>query len=400
MVLKYHISPYPSLHENMVVRIWEAQSDGPSGWVYEEVIPERNGAGVPTVGAGHQVPTTITVNGLDKVVHVVRLYSAVSSALLHQYNVEPQIDLVQAFDPIRFKIDDGGALTPPANSDTYTDPKLVGLTKDQYIIMRNGYGQLLPDIHYTVNPGAGSWTFVAPDIFNTTEEFTITLLPKNVTTLVNDSVVGKWFGGFVDIAANTSYLPSHLRKLLRFVGSVNYTFGALDAIPIGYGFVFNNVGNPVGTPVIHFDNGPLKWGGASMATISLPPYVEACFSWDGVNWNVVYISDASFINGTTIPQGTILGVGEFVLPARGFPVGDLPGGAQLYEVDHNRGIAGDYTVQLSVKSNVAGTYNLNMRQLFTWYHHPTEKANKFMLGGLEFNAVQQNISVSWLLIKL
>jgi hypothetical protein len=61
MTLKYHISP-SALTEDFLIRIWEAESDTPLAYVHEE-----------TVVAPHASPATITVNGLDKVVHIVRM---------------------------------------------------------------------------------------------------------------------------------------------------------------------------------------------------------------------------------------------------------------------------------------------------------------------------------------
>lgn len=148
MVLKYHISPYPALLENMVVKIWEAANDNPGAEVQTIVVPERDAMGVPTPGAGHQVPYTLTANGLDKVVHVVRMYSEISAALLHEYNVEPRGEVVTIFDPIRFKIGDGQPLTPAANTNEYTNPLLDGLGNDDYLVHRNNYGFLFPDLHY------------------------------------------------------------------------------------------------------------------------------------------------------------------------------------------------------------------------------------------------------------
>ena len=89
MNINYAISPYPSLLQNMVAKVYEASS--PFADVASFVILERNGAGVPTPGAGHQVPVSISFNGLDKVTHIVALYTA-SAELLHNYDVQPTVD--------------------------------------------------------------------------------------------------------------------------------------------------------------------------------------------------------------------------------------------------------------------------------------------------------------------
>jgi len=172
MVLKYHISP-SAFTENFIVRIWEAQSDGVGAHIHEETLVEKNGSGVATPGAGHQVPETIEVNGLDKVVHIVRMYGATSGTLYHEYNAEPKEDVVTVFNPIQFKIGDGGPNTPAANDDTYQNDLLIGLGDDDYMVHRANYGFLIPGTHYSTNSGSGSWQLTSPDVMNDQEEFAV-----------------------------------------------------------------------------------------------------------------------------------------------------------------------------------------------------------------------------------
>ncbi|HSW96896.1 MAG TPA: hypothetical protein VLF89_03645, partial [Candidatus Saccharimonadales bacterium] len=297
MVLKYHISP-SAITENFIVKIWEAGSDGAGAEVYTSA----------PITAPHALPFTLTVNGLDKVVHIVRMYTQISAALLHEFNAEPKTDIVSIYDPIRFKIGDGQPLTPAIGTQTYTNPLLIGLTANDYIIMRNRVGTIFPGTdegQYVVDSIFGSFVLNASDVFGDAEEFTLQIAPNVITSVVNDSVVAKWFAGFVDINANRNYLNSDLRKLIRLLGSNQYTFPVGQVVPIGYGFCFQHFGS-LGVGRINFLNYPLIWGTATKSFIDLPDYSEACFSFDGTNWNVVYLSQSDWINGSSIPTGATI----------------------------------------------------------------------------------------------
>lgn len=406
MVLKYVISPYPALHEPMVVRIWESQSDGPVGWVYEQVLPELDLSGNPDPGGGHNVPNVITAAPLDLVPHIVRLYTQ-SGALLHEYEAEPKADTITVFDPIRFKIGDGGALTPAVGTDSYVNPDLVGLGPDDYIIFRKFVGPMTPgvDVNYVQDVGGnytGEWTLVAPDIFGDLEEFTIVRLPNVTNTVVNDSVVGKWFAGVLAVEVGRDYLPTDLRKLLKLNGTVQYTFQTIAAIPIGYGFAFNHFGNNAADAVIVFDNAPLTWGnGTTKDSINIPQYCTAGFVYDGVFWNCVYISKADFINSASpSAPNTIVHAGEFV-------IGDVPGGDPIYEVVHNKNIVGGYMVVFCNKTPEDAS-NLPPSRLYdndisgTWFHHinAANKANSFFVCVQERAAGLQNLRISYIIVKL
>lgn len=396
MVLKYHIST-SAITEDFIVRIWEAASDGVAAHVYETTLVEKNGSGVPTPGAGHQVIETLTVNGLDKVVHIIRMYGAVSANLLHEYNAEPRTDLLTVFAPIRFKVGDGGPDTPAANQDICITPELISLTTDDFVITRNNFGALHPTTHFTFDDSTGTWQLVNPDQFGANEEFTIQITPQVVSTVVNDSVVGKWFGGFVDISANTNYSASHLRKLIRFAGQCTYTFQALDTVPIGYAFVFTNFGTPSGTQVctVQFLNGNLKWANTTKTTLDIPLYYEAAFVWDGTQWNLIYFIDSRIANAGAVPTGTILGTGSV-------NIGDVPGGDPLYTVTHNLDITGDYNVFLQIKSNTPASAASDNRIWSTFYHDTVvaDKKNKFHFSIQEFAGELQNVSICWVIIKV
>lgn len=383
MVLKYVISPYPSLLEDMVAKVYEASDQ----------LAEIDSVPIPQP---HNAPVTVTFNGLDKVVHVVRLFTA-SGAKLHEYNAEPVSDLITVFDPIRFVIGDGGVLTPGVGTDSYHNDALIGLGPMDYLIYRRGVDFLTNgvDVNYLQDVGGnytGTFQLVAPDQFQDKESFTIIRQPKVTTANVNDSVVGKWISGVVDVGASRSYLATDLRKLIRFTATCAYTFSG--AIPIGYGFLFNNYSSPanaVGT--INFSNAPLRWDNTTKPSITLPKYTEACFIFDGTVWNVVYLSNTSWVNSSS-PQtpGQNIGVGEVLL-------GNVPVGDFAIDVTHNFAIVGNYYVFPSCRG-AAATLGKDDDLQLAWHHHATDQANKFRLGyGIPNGSIGHNITVCFLIVK-
>lgn len=394
MVLKYVIAANPTYLDQMIVKIWEAQSDEPGAEVFTEIIPERNGAGVPTPGAGHQVPYVLTANGLDTVVHVVRLYDNDGNEL-HKYNAETKVDTVTIFDPIQFKIGDEGENTPDADTNVYQNDLLIGLEDTDYYIQRNGYGLLFPNLHYEVTPLDGAWNLLGEDVFGDGEEFTIIRKSKVLTTVVNDSVVGKWFKDVQDVAADRAYTAADLRKLLRFVGTCKYTFAADSVPPKGYGFVFQHFGagaaNSVGT--VEFLNAPLLWNNTTKASIDIPLYCQACFVFDGVAWNVVYLTQSTWVNAGAAPAGTTMGIGELY-------VGNIQRQAWLWQVTHNLAIAGDYHVFLSARGTSA-TAAADTNVTLSWRHNPGDKPNTFYFITREPENVSSlnDLTICWLIIK-
>lgn len=389
MVLKYHLSPYPTLLEDMVVRIWESDNDLPGQEVYTEVIPEDGGGGHPNIH-------TVIASGLDLRPHRIRLYGVTSNNLLHFYEAEPRVDAITIFDPIRFKIGDGQALTPAAGNNAYTNPILDGLTQEEFIIIRNNVGALHPVTHYTWDDPSDTWQLTGADVFNINEEYTIMLPAKKVTSVVNDSVVGKWFGGFINITAPTVWGATHLRKLLRFKATTTYSFNSPP--PIGYGIAFQNFGPGVGqVGTVNFVHAPLLWNAGTVSTILLPLRSEMMVVWDGTNYNVVYMSDVVAL-GTTTPQpGQTLGVGTVFF-------GDVANGDTQTILNHNLNITGDYLVFFSRRAGGAASAPRDNDVQISWWHHTSAplKADSFLLSlGDPFNvAPAQNLTLCWLIIKL
>lgn len=280
MEIFYQISP--SLNtEDFIVKVYEAQA------------PDAE-VGSITIPAPHTAPYSISFTGLDKVPHILRMFAATSGTLLHNFDDLPTENVVTIFDDIRFRIGDGGEFTPNAGESSYTNPVLEGLSIDDLQVFRNGYGFLYPGIHFTKATESDQIALVFPDKFGDEEEFLITRKPKAVKTQVNDSVVGKQFGGnsaipemFIDVNTEVNYQPSHLRHLIRLAGA-NANYVLTGAIPIGYIFRVINFGpyaSPSDKGKVTFDNAPLLWGSTPKTSLDIQFTGTYEFEFDGTNWN-------------------------------------------------------------------------------------------------------------------
>lgn len=390
MVIKLTVSKSGFL-ENFVLKVWEAQNDalGAEVFIDTTTLIEKNAGGVPTVGAGHQISEEVVVNGMDAIVHIVRIYGAVSGIKYTEFNVEPENPILTVYLPVFFKIGDGNPNTPLEGESVAVTPELAGLVVGNFTIIRNGVGALQPGNHYDfTDPPSGEWTLIQDgDQFGPTEEITILIQPV-VTNAINDSVVGKMFGGFLDVAANIDYDPAHLRKLIRFSGSPEYSF--LVDPPIGYSHIFNHYG-AAGTAKIKFTNAPLLWDGAPKTELDIPQYSQICVSFDGSDWNVVW-----FVQGTGITApvaGNILGVGVHA-------VGDVVPGDPVYIITHNLAIVGDYILMFSLKSNSETTYFRNNKVGGTWWHHISDKPNKVNVSLQEIAVETQTLAIAWVIFKI
>lgn len=395
MNVNYYISPYGALTQNMFARIYEVDVNGGTSLVDEIEIPERNGSGVPTPGAGHQVPYAVMFSGLDKVTHQVRLYTA-GGTLLHQYDVTPTTDTITLFDPIRFRIGDGGADTPAAGSSAYVNTAMAGLSDTDYIAIRTGYGPMIEGIHITNNVLGGFQLFQPGDVFSgdPAEEWTILRKPVVLTTPVNDSVVGKQWGPtagnpntYVDVSSAVSCASTHLRKVIRLAGSsAEYSFTSGYVPPVGYPFRVTNFGAYTpgsAAPKVKFTNAALQWGNTTLAEIEIPFSGTAEFYWDGTIWNCTMYMQ---IPSATPVTGDVLGMGRYAL-------GDISEG--LYTITHGLNITGNYKVLGSIYS-LASNYARD--NTVTWAVREFT-ANSFKLGIQEIYGEVQNISFDWVIVK-
>jgi hypothetical protein len=381
MYIKFSVKSYPSLFENMVAKVYESES--PSAEVGSFVLVERNGAGVPTPGGGHQVPVTVTFNGLDRQTHILRLYTA-SAVLLHQYDQNPTEESISFFDPIYFRVGDGGTYTPAAGQQSMTNPAFAGLAAEDLSIFQPGFAFLHPIDDYTI---LGSTLNLVNTLFDNGQPWRIFRKPV-ATAIIHDSVVGKGFGGFVDVSASVNYVPAHLRKLIRLSGNVAYTFDNSALLPVGYIHKFTNFGIESGLPQIQFFNANLLWGATPKAYLNLPFGSTAAFTWDGTNWNC--IENDIKVSAVTVPiSGDVIFAGSYTL-------GDVQALDNIFTVNHGLNITFPYRVRSFLKGTQA-TWRFD-NNCWHVYFNPT--ANSFRFSVQEASDGIQNLTYEYELVKI
>lgn len=379
MNIEYIISP-SIIDEHFYARVYEASSpDAQVGEIF--------------VSKPHDNPKSIVFNGLDKVTHIVRLFTA-SGSKLHEYSQESVENIVTIFTPIHFKIGDGGSNTPAVDTAVYINSDMVGLAPDDYKVHRNGYGFLFEGVHIQNDSGAGGFSFIDGSKFDPESEYVIFQNPKKITTVVNDSVVGKQWGPttgnsniYVDITAPLSYNPTHLRKLMRFAGNAGvYTFGVSDNIPIGYPFRFTHFGAYSAVTdkgVINFNNAPLIKGNSTVASVNVAVGFIYEFVFDGTSWNYTMICQS--IYGAPI-SNQIIANGRYV-------VGDLLEG--IWTVTHNLNINYPYRVIVTIYSR-NNNHAFDNRVCFAVREY---MPNSFKITAQEIAPEIQAIDFDWFIVK-
>lgn len=304
MQIRYVLGTYPTLLQNMVAKVYEAAD--PLAEVSSIILPEVDAGGIPTPGAGHQASVTVTFTGLDRVPHILKLFTA-GGTQLQDFNVEPTEDIITVFDPIFFKIGDGAPLTPVAGQNSYINTGLAGSTNMDMFIYRNG-AIMFPGVHYDTDLAGGFHLLQAMDVFGADEEYILHRKSVIIKTPVNDSVVGKQWGPtagnaniFVDVVSNVSYLPIHLKKLIRISGAGIYNFNA--PVPRGYPLRFSNqVG---GTGTITFSTAPLITPAGDVTTFNVPVGMIAEFVFDGAKFNLTQLSSPPVVKNSIIATGSV-----------------------------------------------------------------------------------------------
>lgn len=285
MVINFQVSEN-SLTEDFVARCYEVAIDGTESEVAHIDIPFP-----------HTSVFTGSFTGLDKISHTVKIIGVTSTIIFSNYDRLPTNDIVNLFDIIRFRIGDGGSLTPVAGSSSYFNPIMAGASANEYVVTLNGVGVLFDGLQISNNVLGGF--DLAADTFATNSLWTIQRTPQVVRTVVHDSVVGKQFGPtigasdmFVDVTSATNYNPFHLRKLIRLNGSAAiYTFTSGVVPPVGYVFRvsnFSTAGTTSPLPKVVFANATCIYGGGSPGisefSVAFRQVIE--FSWDGARWNI------------------------------------------------------------------------------------------------------------------
>jgi hypothetical protein len=288
MEINYVLGTYPTLLEAMVAKVYENDSGAE---VDSITIPERDASNNPDPGGGHNHTYAVSFTGLDRRPHTLKLFTAVGGTLLQNFNIQPTEISVTIYDPIYFKIGDGGADTPAEGDTAYVNAILANLTNDRVRIYRAGLRQY-PEQDFEMNILGGFSLVKGGDSFTEGEEVFIDRIPLIVSNPVHDSVVGKQWGGnatlttiYKDVTASVNYDASHLRHYFRISGSGAYHFTSGADIPIGYPFRFINMAG--GNPIIYFENGVLNQYPSNVTQWTLPAGAIAEFVWNGASWDLV-----------------------------------------------------------------------------------------------------------------
>lgn len=380
MNIIYHISP-SSVVENCTIKVYEPQLDGSLSEVRSIA---KN--------APHTSATTITINGLDRVTHVVKMTGDITGALYHFYDVAPTADFVTIFDPIFFKMGDGGANTPAIGATSYLNSNLAGLTVNDLIFIRNGSVKF-PDVDYNVRSDGGINLLLPGDVFGNNDQVVLMRKPTSLTRVVNDSVVGKQFGAtdlnadmFVDITSATDYEPAHLRKLIRLNGSAAvYTFSNSEVPPIGYVFRvcnFGSAGVTTPNPKVVFGNAQLLWGATNKTEVDMP-FGSVCeFVFDGTFWNASLPIPITY----TVPRFT----------QGSTHLGDVANGDVFTIEIPDQGNTSYFPVlELISNGNAFNDNSVNVTIIGS-----TKTSHSFQVIAGEIAFVAQNVTLAWMIIKI
>lgn len=372
-----------SITEDFIVKAYEVAIDGTLSEVDSITVP-----------APHSAPEWVAFTGLDKVTHNIKVIGVTSSIIYNSYEKTPSVDTVTIYDYIQFKIGDGGTYTPAIGDSAYVNPNMIGFDPEDYIVLRTGYGVLFEGVHIDNEPTGGGFTFhTVGDTFSDGEEFTIIPKPVAVSTPVNDSVVGKQWGPtqasanmYLDVTSSVTYVPAHLRKLIRLAGSsAVYTFASSDVPPVGYIFRVTNYGSPGVTtpnPKVVFSNAPAKYGSGTITELSIP-FGNVCeFVWDGTIWNIT-MTVPPVINMPTFYKGS-------------YTVGDVPVSSTVTISGFPTQTDTGYWVGISlVSAGTAGNDNTLTWQLI----ESTKTTTTFQVILGEITSRVQNVKISYIIIN-
>lgn len=119
----------------------------------------------------------------------------------------------QSFSDIRFKIGDGGVITPGAGDSFVVISSLAGLTIDDFNVFRNG--TYYYPTNYTFDSSTGKISLIYPDVFGLADE-----------VLITRKVVGATAGGIYKRSPIANYVYYQYLK-----DSVSFTMGAGEVAP-------------------------------------------------------------------------------------------------------------------------------------------------------------------------
>lgn len=402
MNINFVLSPYPSYAGSIKCAVYEASN--PTAEVASQ-----------TFAAPHSSPRAVSFTGLDSVVHLVKVIALTGPTELHSWMHNPMETQYTIYTPLYFEIGDGGTYTPAAGTTECRNPYFEGKT---FWVERRGQGTMVPGTEIDFvnsDPDFGFDLVKIGDTFNNEEKFVIHFHPVRVTSLVNESVAGKWFDGTTEITADTSWTTAHLKKLLLLRGSgttITYTLPLAANAPVGYVFAFQTFGSGwtnhvIASPATNIND----TDGNVVNSITIAANQFLYLVYNGVKFEVVAasdllpftISDNPDLNDASVVASTVatktLADRIGILGKGKFNIGDIPGGDTVYSQTFTNATSADYIVMVSFKSNSVNHARDNTIG-WCWYKDETTPNTKFKILVQELNSEVQNVEACWVVYKI
>lgn len=402
MDLNLVLSPNPALTGN-----WRLSA-------YEEVNPGAEVAFL-LIGGAHNTSQTVSLTGLDRVPHYIKLVHVASLTVLHDFSYRPMDVDYTIYMPILFKVGDGGTYTPSPGATEYRNPDLQDKS---YWVERRGIGTMAETteiVKVANSPDFGFDLVEDGDEFHEEETFIIHIHPKRTLTPVNASVAGKWFNGTIEVTASRAYLITDLKNLILFRGSgttITYTLPAAASVPVGYVFGFQTFGSTWVNHVIASPTANMKNNtgtSVNQLTIGINSFLYIIFN--GNWWEIVIAADLSSFTisdnpdendaakvASTVATKTLADRIKILATGK-FTIGDIPGGDATYSQTFTNPTNANYIVSgsfLSKSSNHARDNTIG----WAWYPDEVAPNTKFKITVQELNGETQNVDFCYLVVKI
>lgn len=194
-----------SIPHDFIVKALEYQSN----LTYSAVVPDQ------TVVQPHTVPVGVVFTGLDRRSHRIEIWDAVTNQLLSWEAATPDTSSITFDLPIIFTVGQGSPY-PNDGANTFNLAGVLSAGTEIAEVEKFGAGSLIPTTEWTYNPTSQDFTLQGSYVFGDGERYTLRPRPATITTPVNDSVVGKIVGGFVDVFSPRTYSVAVSKRKCMF----------------------------------------------------------------------------------------------------------------------------------------------------------------------------------------
>lgn len=402
MNINFVISPYPASSNQWRVSVFEANN--PTAEVDFQLI-----------NAPHTSPQAVSFTGLDEVVHLVKITDVPSGTVLIDFMHNPVETSYIVEMPLFHVVGDGQPNTPLAGTNTYRNSSL----KDkEYDVERRPLGTLHDGVEITKvasDPNYGFDLALPGDQWGAGDSIVIKIRPKDIKTIVNESVAGKWFEGSVTISSNTPYNTTHLKKLLELRGSgteLVYTLPSSANAPIGYIFPFQTYGSAWTSHKIQSPETNIEQGGTIGNSLTMGQNSTLFLYFNGTLWQVVArssgasaltVSDNPDLDDSNVLASTkatkTLADRDYIIARGKTNIGDVPAGDPIYEQTFANPGNADYMVFGSILSNSTNKIRDNTIT-FSWWKDSVTPNTKFRFSLQELISETQNLEFCWIVVKI